>query len=120
MTQSEPSTSDDGETPTLDRLNELSREFDVACKERLVAGAAEYGEFAFLGNDVLRMLYEELFDLANYAKMKFMKLRLLEDELASGLDSSVQPSAEDAEHQVPFGAGSFTPGGQLPSPLQGC
>lgn len=65
--------------------------FDHLCNERHKAGAAEYGNFTFLENDVIRMMAEELADTSNYCRMQFIKLMMLqaiiEDELVERSDS---------------------------------
>jgi hypothetical protein len=58
-------------------MSQWSEAFDQLCQERHEAGAAEYGHFTFLGNDVLRMMMEELADTANYCRMQFIKLMML-------------------------------------------
>ena len=55
----------------------FNQSFDEQTSERLRAGAEEYGEFAFLGNDVAVMLQEELLDIANYARFMYIKIGLL-------------------------------------------
>jgi hypothetical protein len=47
-------------------LSEISKEFADLRQRRHEAGKAEYGELTFLGNDVVRMMCEELADTANY------------------------------------------------------
>lgn len=61
---------------------ELSASFDILCNERHQAGVAEYGVLTFLENDVIRMMAEELADTANYCRMQFIKIMLLQDMLA--------------------------------------
>jgi hypothetical protein len=60
-------------------LNELSLRFTHLMAERHAAGAEEYGALSFLGNDVLRMMLEELADTANYCRMQAVKLMMLQD-----------------------------------------
>ena len=62
----------------ISQLTASSLAFDVMCKQRWENGEGEYGPRAFLGNDVLKMAKEEVVDLANYARMAFMKIELLE------------------------------------------
>jgi hypothetical protein len=59
-------------------FQELAAEFDTLCQERHAAGAAEYGKFTFMANDVVRMMAEELADTANYCRMQFIKLMFLQ------------------------------------------
>lgn len=62
-------------------LQELSSSFDKLCQERHEAGQQEYGVFTFMGNDVIRMMMEELADTSNYCRMQFMKLMFLQMQL---------------------------------------
>lgn len=70
----------------VDKINEITQQWDKLCLERHEAGAAEYGLFTFLGNDVIRMMAEELADTANYCRMQFIKIMLLGEYLAGDLD----------------------------------
>lgn len=72
-------------------LQEYSEKFDKLCQERHEAGAAEYGQFTFLGNDVVRMMAEELADTANYCRMQFIKLMFLQDALEEKLAETGMP-----------------------------
>lgn len=58
-----------------------SMEFDRLAQERHLVGAKEYGVISFLGNDVMRMMMEELADTANYCRMQFIKLMMLQQML---------------------------------------
>jgi hypothetical protein len=66
-------------------MQEYSDTFDQLCQKRHVDGAAEYGQFTFIGNDVVRMMAEELADTANYCRMQFIKLMMLQDMLVDQL-----------------------------------
>jgi hypothetical protein len=72
-------------------IEEASRSFDQLCQQRHEHGQKEYGVFTFLENDVIRMLAEELADTANYCRMQFIKLlllqKMLEEELSEKLDT---------------------------------
>ena len=70
-------------TTKADLIQNFSNEFKLRCKKRMSEGATEYGETAFLDNNVIEMAKEEVLDLANYAKMLFIKIRLLEHELVT-------------------------------------
>lgn len=65
-----------------DTISHTSELFDKLCQERYDKGAEEYGPFTFLENDVVRMLCEELVDTANYARMQFIKLIMLQNQLS--------------------------------------
>ena len=64
-----------------DLISDWSETFDQLCQERHLAGAKEYGVFTFLGNDIVRMMMEELADTANYCRMQFIKLMMLQAQL---------------------------------------
>lgn len=83
-------------------LNTFAAEFDTLCTERHAKGASEYGEITFLGNDVLRMMLEELADTVNYCRMQAVKLMLLQ----SRLEAEVLPNADD-DGQVSLGWQAF-------------
>jgi hypothetical protein len=70
-------------TTKADLIQNFSNEFEMSCKKRMREGAVEYGETAFLEANVIEMAKEEVLDLANYAKMLFIKIRLLEHELVT-------------------------------------
>lgn len=59
-------------------IEAASQAFDQMCQDRHDAGAKEYGAITFLGNDVMRMMIEEMVDVANYARMQVIKLLLLQ------------------------------------------
>lgn len=69
-----------------DLFQEYSEAFDRLCQERHNAGAVEYGKFTFLQNDVVRMMMEELADTANYCRMQFIKLMMLQHVIEGSLD----------------------------------
>jgi len=76
-------------------------------------GAREYGELAFLGNDMVQFIQEELVDMANYARFLFMKLTILKEQaLEGGIDitssvvEGVQQSDELPAAPSPFIASS--------------
>lgn len=66
----------------MQRFSEL---FDDICQKRWEAGAEEYGDFTFLGNDIIRMMIEELADTANYARMQVIKLLALNEMVSEEL-----------------------------------
>ena len=61
-------------------IAELEGEFDRLCRERSAMGDRTYGAYNYLDPDVdiLRMLLEEVIDIANYARMIFVRIRVLE------------------------------------------
>jgi hypothetical protein len=91
-----------------DEINKFGAMFDVLCVERHEAGAKEYGALTFLGNDVIRMMMEELADTANYCRYQFVKLMFLQERLETMM--SEDPTgllAQDGELQMGLGAASF-------------
>lgn len=103
------------------RAAELMNEFEMFRMQRLSVGAEEYGDYAFLEKEtpkLFTMLYEELADGANYYMFLYSRLRLMEEELASRLDSTVQPTGQNTEHFVSSGASSFTPQSKVHGLLQ--
>jgi hypothetical protein len=78
------------------RIKELSEGFDTLCQERHEMGQAEYGRLTFLGNDVIRMMLEELADTANYCRYQAVKLMLIQDKLEEQLaETLVEPGQEE-------------------------
>lgn len=80
-------------------IKQASQDFDKLTQERHQVGQKEYGEFTFLGNDVIRMMQEELADTANYARYHFIKLAIIQ-----GMMLADEESKEVAES---FGIGTF-------------
>jgi hypothetical protein len=87
-----------------DVVNSFSEAFDKLCQERHEAGQAEYGQFTFVGNDLIRMMAEELADTSNYCRMQFIKLMMLQHALEE--DPKLQALAE-GEETITIGVGSF-------------
>jgi hypothetical protein len=69
-------------------LQEYSDSFDKLCQERHLAGQKEYGALTFIGNDVVRMMAEELADTANYCRYQFIKLMMLQEALEAQLSGT--------------------------------
>ncbi len=65
----------------IDEINQAVDDFNLLVQERHTAGQIEYGTFTFLGNDVVRMMLEELADTVNYATMQGIKLLILQKRL---------------------------------------
>lgn len=70
----------------LEIFQQLSEAFDHLCQERHNEGQKEYGVFTFMGNDVIRMMIEELADACNYARYQAIKLMLLQGFLEKELE----------------------------------
>jgi hypothetical protein len=62
---------------------EAAQEFDGLCGDRMKLGEEKYGPAKWLTVDTLEEALFELADLANYAKMTFMRVRLLQAQLES-------------------------------------
>lgn len=89
-------------------MQELSEGFDELCRQRHEAGAAEYGQFTFLANDVVRMMAEELADTANYCRMQFVKLMFLQ-----GLIEGDLADKADDDGNITIGVKSFKGTGEM-------
>jgi hypothetical protein len=89
-----------------DDVMKLAEEFDDFCRSRAEEGAAEYGPVAFLGNDVITMMMEEIADISNYCRFQFVKLRILQEAFAraSSPDPSAQPAEEGTTDRLSFGS----------------
>jgi hypothetical protein len=89
---------------------QFSDEFSALCFARHEVGAEEYGDMAFMDNDMFAFVYEELADAANYLRYQFMKLRIVEETLrARGIDpASGFPTDLGQGDQVPSGPSSFS------------
>jgi len=87
-------------------LNEYAAKFDTLCQERHNAGAAEYGHFTFLENDVLRMMMEELADTSNYCRMQAIKLLMLQEVLEEQLGEKLTGQVSK-DGDIQFGAQAF-------------
>lgn len=88
-----------------DEINRYSALFDELCIERHEAGKAEYGPFTFLGNDVTRMMMEELADTANYCRMQFVKLMMLQEALEVQVAES--GLIKEGEQEITIGIQAF-------------
>jgi len=94
----------------VERLAEMMAEFEVLRERQWNKGAEEYGPDAFVGltNDqMLDMYLEELADIANYAMMTSIRLRLWKEKVESSSDKSIQPDARDAQYEFPPSSGTF-------------
>jgi hypothetical protein len=103
-----------GESEKLDLtdvMTELSDEFSSLCQKRHEIGQKEYGAFTFLENDVVRMLCEELADTANYCRMQFVKLRLLQDLFEQDLSAKLTNEQKE-KGEITLGIESFKGAGK--------
>ncbi len=92
-------------------IEKHSQEFDLLTQARHEKGSEEYGDLAFLGNDMYTYIYEELADAANYLRYQFIKLRILEEQqIASGIDlTSGTFDQVQLEDELSHGTPSFSP-----------
>jgi hypothetical protein len=86
----------------LDEAEELaamvtafSEQFDMLCQERHDVGEEKYGVATYLGNDVIRMMLEELADTANYCRYQSVKLMILQNHLDQLLNEKLTPDEQD-------------------------
>lgn len=86
----------------IQEVNEMFTLFNKLCTDRMETGRSEYGDLAFMANDVVRMMVEELADVANYSAMQAVKLMLMQRRL----QESLQPDqAEEMGAQAFKGTG---------------
>lgn len=93
----------DKEETLTKAIIEWSGAFDKLTQERHEAGAKEYGVVTFLENDIIRMMAEELADTANYCRMQFIKLMLLQTHL----ETKITDDLADKEGNIKLGVTSF-------------
>lgn len=86
------------------RIQELSEGFDRLCQERHLKGQEEYGKLTFLGNDVTRMMIEELADTVNYCRYQAIKLMLLQEALEEQLADQL---LEEGQEEITIGVKAF-------------
>lgn len=65
-----------------DKINRYSAEFDKACFDKHEMGEQKYGHGTWLGIDTMEHLKDEVVDAANYARMTYIKLCLVQDGVA--------------------------------------
>ena len=99
----------DSVTPEM--LERLNLQFFELCEQRHNQGAEEYGPLHFLDVDLPTFIYEEIADIANYARFLYIRVRLLEEIARErGLDLSTAFTGEvRGDDELPPGAASFVP-----------
>ena len=65
------------------KIQEYSDEFDQKTFERHEQGEQKYGPGTWLGIDTLQHAMDEVLDLANYARFTYIKLRMLQEQIAT-------------------------------------
>jgi hypothetical protein len=73
---------------------EANESFDELIQKRHDDGAEKYGPFKFLGANTLEEAMQEVLDLANYARYTYIKLWMLNAQIA---EEYGQPDPEDAK-----------------------
>src|SRR6201995_2650751 len=86
-------------------IKEYSAEFDEQCLNRHTTGQAKYGQFSFLGKDMIEETLAEIVDMANYARYQFIKLRLL--QLAMSNDPALRDFADQVDRAEKLGKDAF-------------
>lgn len=86
-------------------INHFGREFEDLCVARHDEGQVKYGKFTFLGNDIVRMMAEELADVANYARYQYVKLMLLQKALEEHLEGT--GFVAEGQEEVTIGVQAF-------------
>lgn len=100
---------------TEELLQKLHEEFEELTYARHQRGAEEYGPVNYLKVDLPQFIYEEMADIANYARYLYVRVRILEEAARErGLDLSAGLSQEGGKpNQVPYGPTAFTPSAAL-------
>lgn len=84
---------DDEKQRFNDALNMLAMEYDQRMIERHDMGREKYGPGKFLTVDTLEEAIQEIIDLGNYAKYTYIKLRLLQEYLATIIPDDGTPDS---------------------------
>jgi hypothetical protein len=80
-----------------DHVERFGIEFDDACSDRMAYGKEKYGPGKFLVADTLQEAMFELMDLANYAKLTFIRIRLLQVLLENKYNLSNQDFTQELQ-----------------------
>lgn len=96
-------------------LEQYNTEFFDLCQQRTEQGAREYGELNFLNVNLPEYIYEELADMANYARFLYIRLRAIEEfARESGIDMSAAfTGAIREQDELPPGASQFVPSKEI-------
>lgn len=108
---------------TMRELDDALRmEFEILCAKRARVGAEEYGQFKYLGNDMYKMIIEELADMANYIRFLYVKIRLHQANLIDLKETEADASSADhpgtafvgsASDGVPSDSSTFVPAAEV-------
>lgn len=91
----------------IDIVNGLGEEFDSLCQARHDIGEEKYGPLTWMGNDVVRMMIEELADTANYCRYQAIKLMLLQTQLEVELANGSIGAERDENDNITIGVKAF-------------
>lgn len=64
-----------------ENVERFGTEFENGCSDRMAYGKEKYGPGKFLTVDTMQEALYELMDLSNYAKLTFIRVRLLQEQL---------------------------------------
>lgn len=76
-------------------IEQFAVEFDNMCANRMQMGAKKYGPGKFLTVDTMEEALFELADLSNYAKMTFIRVKLLQAQLQGMIDLGSQDFTQE-------------------------
>ncbi len=98
------------DSEVLKMMEAFNSEFFDLCEVRHNTGADEYGAFNFLNVNLPEFIYEEIADIANYARFLYIRVRLLEETAREhGFDLSAAFTREVREDAVPSSTTTFVP-----------
>ncbi len=92
-------------------LEMFNSEFFDLCQQRSEQGAIDYGELNFMKVNLPEFIFEELADMANYARFLYIRLRAIEEYAReSGIDMSAAfTGAIREQDELPSDAPQFVP-----------
>lgn len=95
----------------IQQMETFNSEFFDLCEVRHNTGAEEYGPLNFLNVDLPKFMYEEMADIANYARFLYIRMRLLEETAREGGFNLSAPFTGEVrdEDKLSFGTTSFVP-----------
>lgn len=96
-----------------DRINQYSAEFDQRCFEKHQLGEEKYGPGTWLGIDTIEHALDEIVDMGNYVRMAYIKLRLVQDGIATIAEGTKETASPLAGKEM-LGKGSIISGGGIP------
>lgn len=88
-----------------DFMVECAEQFAELCEQRHKEGEEKYGAFTWMGNDIVRMMIEELADTVNYCQYQAVKLMMIQAYLEAELNDKLM-DGEDVE-EITIGVKAF-------------